>query len=222
MFSFCALGAFLPLIGQYLSSIGFSGTQIGSITSAGTATAIAASIFWGKIYNKSRNKKGFIFKLVIMAAIVCVSLYFVNIYILFLLMYCVLYFFQAPSVTLVDAMTIEDGREYGAARKWGAVCFAIGVFIAGKIAEITGLSIIFFIYAGCFIVFALILYMMSTGSRDKKPVDVRESKKKAGTALHKNEKYIKLVICAFFLLGTITANNTYFGFLIVESGGNIA
>ena len=40
-----ALGVLNPLIGQYLSSIGFSGTQIGTVTSVGTAVAIFASTF---------------------------------------------------------------------------------------------------------------------------------------------------------------------------------
>jgi PPP family 3-phenylpropionic acid transporter len=220
LFAYGAMGVFMPLIGQYLNAIGFSGTQIGTITSAGTATAIFATVFWGKLYNKSENKKNVILKLIIAAALVCLSLYFVHMYTVFLLMFCVLYFFQAPAVTLIDAMTIEDGQLFGAARKWGAVGFALGVFFAGRIAEITGLSVIFFLYAGCFIVFAAIIYIMSTGSADKKPAPPESLKPKV--AIYKNKKYIKLVICAFFVNGTITANNTYFGFLFIEGGGTIA
>ena len=47
---YCPLGAVAPLLGQYLSGIGFSGTQVGIVTSTGTATAVVAGIFWGKCY----------------------------------------------------------------------------------------------------------------------------------------------------------------------------
>jgi len=266
----------MPLLGQYLDSIGFTGTQIGSITSAGAAAAIVASIFWGRVYKKSENKKRLISKLVLTSAIFCVALYFVNIYIVFLLMLCVLYFFQAPSVLLLDAMTVEDGLAFGTIRKWGAVGFALGVFLAGMIAEYIGLSVIFSIYVISFSIFTVIIYRMSkvaqrdslefpeheTAGKSTKRVDDEnrinlevnsdteiqadletqqsfdtqqnfqaqsdfDNKQlslntKSKKTLYKNRKYINLVVCAFFILGSITANNTYFGFLFVEGGGNLA
>ncbi|MBK5261352.1 MAG: MFS transporter, partial [Peptostreptococcaceae bacterium] len=50
-FTYGAMGMMLPLIGQYLDKIGFSGAEIGSIMATGTGVAIFASIFWGDIYN---------------------------------------------------------------------------------------------------------------------------------------------------------------------------
>ena len=44
-FIYCPLGALCPLISQYLTSIGFNGTQIGLITSFGTATAFFQACF---------------------------------------------------------------------------------------------------------------------------------------------------------------------------------
>lgn len=222
IFSFGGLGAFLPLLGQYLKLNGFTGTQIGTITSAGTAAAIFATTFWGRLYNSSANKKRFILKLIIAAALFCASLYFVHSYILFLVLFCGLYSFQAPAMALVDAMTIEDGQVFGAARKWGAVGFALGVFFAGKVSEITGLHVIFFIYTGCFIIFAGIVCVMSAGNRGKIPTYSEKPDSLAKTDIYKNKRYIKLVICAFFINGTVVAHNTYFGFLFVHGGGSIA
>ena len=225
MFAFCALGALLPLIGQYLSFIGFSGTQIGTITSAGTATAIFASTFWGKLYNKRKNKKSFVCKLIIAAALVCVFLSFIENYFLFLMVFCVLYFFQAPSMALIDAITIEDRQSFGAARKWGSIGFAIGVFITGQIAELFGLTMIFWIYIVSFTVVALIIFVMSRAKSDKPIIHDEAAEKvteKSSAVFYKNKKYILLVISAFFLYGTIVANNTYFGFLFIEGGGTLA
>jgi len=222
LFAFCAVGAFSPLLGQYLRSIGFSGTQIGTITASGIAVAILTSAFWGRLYQKSENKKRFIFKLAIMAAFVCASLYFVQTYLLFLFLFCALYFFQAPSIVLIDAMTIEDGRAFGAVRKWGAVGFALGVFVSGNIAEFIGPSVIFFLYAGGFVLFAAVAYGMSRRDRYQQSIPIETLPEKSKGALYQNKKYVKLLVCAFFIHGTITANNTYFGFLFIEGGGTIA
>jgi len=165
-FTYAALGAFLPLIGQYLRFIGFSGAQIGSVVSAGTAVAIFANIFWGKLYNRSENKKNFVLKLSLAAASVCVCLYFVDSYVIFLLAFCLLYFYQAPAVSLIDAMALEDGQSFGAVRKWGALSFAFGVFFAGKLADILGLHVIFFLYGGCFLVVAFNLLISGAGLKN--------------------------------------------------------
>ena len=50
-FTYMSIGALLPMIGQYLKSIGFAGTEIGTVTATGTAVAIIASAFWGKVYS---------------------------------------------------------------------------------------------------------------------------------------------------------------------------
>ena len=245
-FAFCAIGTFSPLLGQYLSSMGFSGTQIGSITASGAVVAISFSAFWGKSYKRSDNKKSLVLKLIIGAVLVCMLLSFVNIYILFLLTFCAFHFFQAPAIALLDPMTIEDGQVFGAVRKWGAIGFAIGVFISGELSELLGLSVIFFLYTGIFSLFALTLYIMSRAERRKIKAEKLKSslepggesvtsgqsvphessinslKEKPSEVLYKNKKYVKLVICAFFIFGTITANNTYFGFLLLESGGSLA
>ena len=52
-FSYMSIGAMTPLIGQYLDGKGFTGSQIGAITAAGTASAIFASMFWGRVYSAS-------------------------------------------------------------------------------------------------------------------------------------------------------------------------
>ena len=217
-----ALGAFLPLIGQYLKLLGFTGVQIGTVTAAGTATAIIASTFLGGLYSKSASKKRFVLKLILAVVLFCLSLYFVHIYALFLVLFCALNFFQAPTIALVDAMAVEDGREFGETRKWGAVGFALGAFVAGKISETVGLQVIFFIYAGCFAVLAWTMYAMSAENQDKGKAVAEKSEKPFKAVLCGNKKYVKLVICAFFINGTVAGHNTYFGFLFVQGGGSIA
>ena len=228
IFVFGAVGAFMPLLGQYLAGIGFSGVQIGTVTSSGTATAVAATVFWGRLYIGSGNKKRFVLKLAVMAAAVCFCLQFVSGYYLFLFVFCSLFAFQASVISLVDAMAVEDGRVFGNVRKWGAVGFALGVFFAGRIAEAIGLKVIFYLYSGFLTVFSGMLFLMSRadvqGGSTGVETEVEAETEKSGSmrSILSNKKYIKLVICAFFFGGTITANNTYFGFLFLQGGGSIA
>lgn len=46
---YCPLGAVAPLLGQYLSGIGFSGTQVGIVTSTGTGDGCRRRYLLGKM-----------------------------------------------------------------------------------------------------------------------------------------------------------------------------
>ena len=123
-FTFMALGVLMPLIGQYLASIGFSGTQIGTITAAGTCVAIFAGAVWGKVYDSSRNKYLLIMAFCIAASLIGILLLKISWYPLFLISYGCMCFFQAPVMPLCDSLTLEETLPFSRIRKWGAVGFA--------------------------------------------------------------------------------------------------
>ncbi|MCO7121705.1 MFS transporter [Ihubacter massiliensis] len=220
-FSFMALGSFMPLIGQYLAFIGFSGTQIGTITAAGTCVAIFAGAFWGKVYDGSKNKYLLIMLLCLAASLIAVSLLAIRWYPLFLLLYGCMYFFQAPVMPLSDSLTLEESLPFSRIRKWGAVGFALGVFGSGRLAAMIGLETIFWFYSICFFLSALLLMLM-TGSRGSVRQSVRQKKTGSYRMLLRDKRLMQLILCTFFVGGTNVANNTYFSFLYIEGGGTIA
>lgn len=156
-FVFAALATLQPLIGQYLTEIGFTGGQIGFILACGTAVSIGAGPFWGWRYHISQRGYLLVFGLCVSAALLSLALLQMKLFPLFLVTFGVFAFFQAPINPLTDTMTLEAKISYGGARKWGAIGYAIGVFAAGQIAEATGLSVIFYIGALFFLVAAAIL-----------------------------------------------------------------
>ena len=87
IFSYAAMGTLVPLLGQYLSSIGFDGVQIGLITSTATAVGIFASPFWGHRYQMSKNSLGIVLFLCFSAAFVSLNLIAIRHYLLFLIIY---------------------------------------------------------------------------------------------------------------------------------------
>lgn len=242
LMNYGALGAVCPLIGQHLSAIGFTGTQIGTITSMGTFAAIFAITFWGDKANASKRKDVILAFLCLTAACFSIMLMEIRVFVIFMLVYAVYYFFQQPISALSDAMTIGDGKPFNIIRMWGAIGYAVSVFAAGKLANDDDLSVIFIISAVCFIMAAVAVYLIDKEKKlkckvqqeadeiDKKCSDYRNKKGKekeeqsegSRIRLLKNRKYIKYLVCVFFVGGTNIANNVYFGFLYKEAGGDVA
>lgn len=228
-FTYGAMGMMLPLLGQYLDRLGFSGVEIGSTVATGTAVAIFASIFWGDIYNNSRNKKQVILFLCVITFLLSISLAFISTYLLFLIAFGVLYFFQSPVLALQDAMTLEDGQHFGAIRKWGAIGFALGNLIASQVVSLLGLGTIFYLYSIGYVAAAVMVISIIRANKRRGTMDggfnqmvEPEQVKGKYRELVANKKFVLLIISAFFVSGTNVANNTYFGFLYVAGGGAIA
>lgn len=173
LFTFVGLGTLLPLLGQYMASIGFSGVQIGIVTAAGTAVGIGASPFWGYRSHHSKDSSKVLLFLCIAATTIILGAVFAKQYILFLLLYMTFAFFQTPIMPLMDAMSIKDQVNFGSVRKWGSIGFALGVFVAGQIADVAGLIIIFPLCALGYTVAWFILTRLRQ-SRKMKENDVRD------------------------------------------------
>ena len=170
-FSYMAIGALTPLIGPYLSYAGYTGAQIGTITATGTAVAIFASAFWGGIYSGSRRKYVTLMLLMIAASVMNGVLSQTSGFLPVLTVFGVMYFFQAPVMSLVDSFTVSrSGSDFGSLRTWGAVGFALGVFLTARLVDAASLKAIFPTYIGCFLIAAGAVFVINKsyeGSRGK-------------------------------------------------------
>lgn len=248
-FTYSAIGMLLPLLGQYLAAIGFSGVKIGIVTATATAVGIGASPFWGYRSHHSKDSVRIVIFLCIITTLIIIGLMFVKQYVVFLLAFACFSFFQTPIMPLTDAMTLENRIPFGSVRKWGALGFAAGVFIAGQLAEATSLVIIFPLCAFGYTVAWIIMVRLRRGKKrselgfltileseqhaglEEPPPDLNKPRKTTGAkephrgdymVLFRNKKLMALLISAFFICGTNVANNTYFGFLYIDVGGSIA
>ncbi|MGN0659916.1 MAG: MFS transporter [Emergencia sp.] len=225
-FTFAALGVLNPLIGQYLSSIGFSGTQIGTITSVGTAVGIFASTFWGDRYSNSRDGRKVVLLLCIAAAVMAVINSFITIFAVFVITYGVMYFFQGPVNGLSDAMVLERNQEdFASIRLCGAVGYSLSVFGGSKIGAYLGLETIFYIYAAAFLTGGMIVMSLRTsGKTGAEAAQKKEDpvEKVSFRELLTDRKAIQLIVCGIFVMGSNLANNTYFSFLFCDGGGTVA
>ena len=151
-FIYCPLGAVSPLIGQYLSSIGFSGTQVGIVTSTGTAVAVIAGLVWGKIYANTLQKRRLITLLFVCAATFAILTLRTTDFLLYVVLYGAMYAFQGPVHGLCDSFVMDSGKNFPVVRSFGALGYSAAVYLAGSYAEGHGLASIFYIYAITFVI----------------------------------------------------------------------
>lgn len=216
-FIYCPLGALCPLISQYLSSIGFSGTQVGIITSMGTATAFFAGIFWGNVYSNGKHKRLILAGMCFAAAILALIGSCVKVFLLYALVYCFMYFFQSPLHGLCDSLVLGQQGSFPVIRAFGAIGYAVCVFVTGRLSDSNGMQMIFYVYAAAFAVAMLLIF------REKEPESSSTVNGKIHmSALLHQKGFLKLTLSAFFVMGTSMAHNTYFGYLFRESGGDVS
>ena len=216
---YCPLGAVSPLLGQYLSSIGFSGTQVGIVTSTGTATAVIAGILWGRCYANTPHKRRLIALLFLAAATFAILTLQTKNFLPYVILYGAMYAFQGPVHGLCDSFVMDGGKNFPIVRAFGACGFSISVYFAGNYAEARGLASIFYIYAVTFVLAAIVIL------REAEPPHYRKADGNGKTSIRellRNRKYVKLLLCSFFVFGCAIGNSTYFGYLFRDGGGSLA
>lgn len=235
LLTYMAIGSLTPLIGQYLSETGLSGTRIGIVTSAGTLTAVFANPFWGGVYTLSKRRHFLVACLCAGAACISMILRLQSSFFMILPFFIGMYFLQAPVMSLSDALSIDDRVSFGTVRTFGAAGFAIAVFVTARIADAFGLDKIFPAYSICYGAAAAVIILIAVNVKGRTrgmpdPVSGQrngktgEQKNRLGVfgELLRDRKFVMLVLCAFFVNGTDIANNTFFGFLYLKGGGTLA
>lgn len=233
LFSYAAIGALFPLVAQYLNDLGFSGTEIGIITSSSTAIGILSNSFWGRIYHERGGNKGIVVMLSVVTALLSLFLMGLKQFWLFLFLYIIVFFFEQPIYPFLDSCVMEVKYPFGKARKWGALGFATGIGVAGIVADNLGLITIFPMYCIFFLLTGLLFALYSRKFKEELAEisgqeeilsgsgPVKKSKKPY-KVLWSNKKYVALLLSSFFFNGPSLAHNTYFSFLYLGVGGTLA
>lgn len=235
IFTYAPIGFMGPLIGPYLKTLGFSGTEIGVVTGFGTFVAIFAAGFWGKRFSRATYGTKLIGKLCIAAGIFALVCSYMDNFVIFAIAYGIMFFFQGPVMGLTDAVVIERNVNFANVRLFGSMGYAVAVFLGGKISQTFGLDKIFPLYALAFLIGAVLLFKMAYIDSNCKIVsntnDVDEEKQplissSLGTYTYKdvlmNKHTLYLIIVGIFIFGSNVANNTYFSFLYMDGGGNLS
>ncbi len=196
---FGALGAVLPYLTLHFHNMGFSGTQIGVLSSLIMAANMGMAPVWTALTDFWGKRKGiFIFNLAA-ATLSFALLLFARSFFSIGLVVVLFASFRSALVPMANAMVMENlvgkGEEYGRIRIWGSVGYIILALIVGKMIDRVGTSAL--IYA------AVIAYAMCTffSARGLQPVVVETglAKLKDLRKLFKNRRFVIFMACSFLV-----------------------
>ena len=212
---FFGVAAYYPILGKYYKELGFSGTQIGILFSAATFITMLVQPLWGAICKKLGNcKSSFI---VIHIAIIFIALFlpFIKNYWLLLIVMSIHFIFQCGLFPLLDTMIYKDIYDFGKIRLLGSFGFASMVLFSGRLAEILGISNMFFIYS-----FLMIISLyVGTKIQETASIKISADKKSSGKLFTKD--YITFLTIGFFTMGAFTTGGQYFSILFSDIGGSM-
>ena len=215
-FIFFGMGAFFPLLSQYMKYIGFSGIQIGTSMSLGTLVAIISQPLWGFLNDKSQKTKEILGLMLLTTSIILLFFPAIRNFYMFAITFSLFQFFLCGIGPINDAMILQTDFEYGSIRQWGSIGFAVAAFVCGILVDNIGMYIIFKVAIVAFIISIIFLKTLPVEKSSTSTIKLNEVKE-----LLKNKNYTLFLLGVFFIGGTMNANNTYFSILYISLGGTM-
>ncbi|MFW6264856.1 MAG: MFS transporter [Bacillota bacterium] len=232
--SWATYGAYLV---YYLSDIGYSNIEIGTIMSVRTILGLLGEPILGYLSDLYKtNKKIFILGMLAIAVAVLPFPYY-NWW-LILISTGIVGFFWAPQQSILDSWILKSSDKladnYGFMRAWGSVGFAIVVIIFGKALDIFGWGILFTSHAVILIITAVIAYFISDVNledvkleKEEKNLDkgklasltVKEEVKVNPLVLFKDPEYNIILLSSIFVFIPNSIIFIYLPNFIREVGG---
>ncbi|MFC7320268.1 MFS transporter [Halobacillus campisalis] len=222
-FTFFAFGSLFPLLSVFLEEEkGLTHTQIGLVIAALPIITIFIQPIWGMLSDYTRKPRILLMIAASIAAVLGLFYPILQIFPVLLAGIAVIAIFQSGIVPLSDSLSLafvqKNGKEYGNIRLWGAVGFAVAVFVLGRVTESTeSLSWIFYFFSIA-LLFSFIVLFRFPKSADEVTVSFRSGM----NTLIKQKPFLLFLVSNFLIFGPILANNYYFGTFILAVGGTLA
>jgi MFS transporter, PPP family, 3-phenylpropionic acid transporter len=208
---FAILGVFLPYFNLYCHHLGFSGIQIGALSSLRSILLVIFAILWSGIADRYQIRK-FIFIACSCAGTIVWTLYFFHDKFVIMLVITGIYsIFNAPIISFLEAMTIEVlGKEkssYGIIRAWGSIAFIVMVLFMGYLIDALSVRIILLV--------VFIGSILQTGFSLRMPHvrRVRTKDFRLNPRMFFRKRVVIFLLCAFLML---MSHGTYYGFFSIH------
>ncbi len=222
LLSFFGLGSLFPLLGVYFKEeVGLSGTEIGTLMSISPVVMIFAQPLWGIATDYSRRPRSVLVLSLLLTAALGYCIILLESYLWLIALLVVFSFMQSALVPVSDSILLnyvqKENKQYGNYRLFGAIGFAIAVYMAGRLAEVFGIHVIFYMFS-----FVLVVCVLFVVRMPKENQSLKTDLRKGIDQLIKMPSYLVFLSATFLVFGPIFANNFYFGFYIQETGGTLA
>ncbi len=208
---FAVLGVFLPYFNLYCHHLGFSGIQIGALSSMRSVLLVIFTILWSGIADRYQIRKSIFIGCSFTGTVVWAFFFFHDKFLMILIVTGVYSIFNAPIISFLEAMTIEVlGKEkssYGTIRAWGSIAFITMVLCMGYLIDVLSIRII--------LLAVFIGSILQTGFSLRMPHVYRprtgDFRLNAGRFFRK--RVIVFLLCAFLML---MSHGAYYGFFSIH------
>jgi len=143
---FAVLGIYLPYFNLYCYHLGFSGTQIGTLSAFRSLVLIIFSLIWGALADRYHIRRPIYIGCNMLGVLVWLF-YFTTIEFVPMLIITISHgIFHAPLISFLEAFTMDAlGRaksSYGRIRAWGSFSFILMVVVLGRLIDLYPIGLI--------------------------------------------------------------------------------
>ena len=215
---FMAIAAFFPFFNLYLNRIGFSGTQIGIITSAGLFMTTMGQPIWGYLSDFFGTRR----RILQLNLFICIVLVLIvslrEDFLALIVLWALFRFARSPLMRIIDTITLtctERGTTYGKVRLWGSLGFAPAVVVVGAILQRTSLKNSFYIFALLAALCLLISFYL--------PPEIKKKKREKAIRgqlfiLIKNQTFLLFLVFSFLVGLSVAMHATFFSIYCAQIG----
>ena len=208
---FAVLGVFLPYFNLYCHHLGFSGIQIGALSSMRSILLVIFTILWSGIADRYQIRKSIFVGCSCVGTIVWVLYFFHDKFLMVLIITGVYSIFNAPIISFLEAMTIEAlGKEkssYGNIRAWGSIAFIAMVLFMGYLIDALSIRIILMaVFIGSILQAGFSLRLPHTRK-------ARTDNFRLNAGLFFRKRVVVFLLCAFLML---MSHGSYYGFFSIH------
>lgn len=218
---YAGIGAFVPFNALYYRSLGFSGLELGVLTSLPAIATALLGPMWGIIADSFGIHRQIMRFVLLLAAGIVMVLTNVTSFVPFMIVIALLSMVIVPVPSLWDSYAVSaverGGAPYGVLRIFGSLGFTLMVLVMGRVMA-DGLSTVFlYAYAACFVLtFLTSLRLPALGERQPRRL------MDGLTSVTQSHPYRLLLLTAFLITAGYTTVNIYLTLHIESLGGDTA
>ena len=208
---FGVLGIFLPYFNLYCYHLGFTGLQIGILSSLRSLAMVLFPLIWGSLADRFQIRKPIYILCTFLSASIW-SLYLTYAEFWPMLLITALYgIFYAPIISFLEAVTMDvlgkEKKSYGRIRAWGSISFIGMVLVLGKIIDLYSVDIILIL------ILAGSLIMAAISIRIPAFIAQKQDLLQPGAGSLLQGRVMVFLFCAFLML---VSHGAYYGFFSIH------
>jgi PPP family 3-phenylpropionic acid transporter len=206
------VGIHLPYLQLFFREQGFSGREIGTLSSLRTICIIFFPLFWGMLADRFRMRK----TIYVMCNVSSSALW--GLYLItsgFAPTAAVTFAFAAfysPIISFLEAFSMDilgpDKKSYGRIRLWGSISFVTVVLVLGKVISETGIDIIIVLSLGMMLFMSILSCFFP-----KTEVHGPEFSMKSALSLLRRPDFLMFLSGCVLMLAS---HGAYYGFLSIK------